>query len=108
MAKGKGKKPARDVGDREQVKERKVTSQLLLQREQEELRQVLSTPAGQNVLWRIVFEYCGVFQQSPMDPDVLSRFSGRREIGLQILDDVLTADQEAYIMMMRKSNRAEL
>ena len=108
MAKGKGKKPARDVGDKEQVKEHKITAQLLLQREQEELRQVLATPAGQNVLWRVVFEYCGVFQQTPLDATVAARYAGRREIGLQILDDVLTADQEAYIMMMRKSNRAEL
>lgn len=91
-----------DVGDKNQVKERKTAAKRQQEQETEELRQVLETRPGRAVIWRILSE-CGIYHEAPVQPDLAARFNGRRGIGIKILKDIFEANEEVYIMMMRES-----
>ena len=96
------KQKSLDLGDENQVKERKTKIQLRRERQSEELKQVLETPHGRAVIWRFL-SYCGMYHDAPVDPDAAARFNGRRSIGIKILEDVFEANENVYVMMMRES-----
>ena len=98
------KETPRDVGDPVQVGQAKQKAKLRLLQEQDEMRCVLDLRAGRNVIWRILAR-CGVYHDAPLDPDEAARFNGRRSVGIKILEDILTADEKAYILMMREQDQ---
>ncbi len=90
-----------DAGDERSVKERKQTFKLIHEREVEELRQILQTNGGRAFVWRQLSR-CGIFKAPLTDALETFRELGRRDIGLELLDEVFTSDAEAFIVMMRE------
>lgn len=98
----------RDVGDEEEVKERKTKAQLNLERQQAELARVLDTPAGRAVIWRIL-ERGGFHKLSFAGSDThLTAFNeGRRDIANWLLAECLTARPQCYNVMRNEAEDRE-
>lgn len=73
----------------------------------EELRQLLERPGARYFLWRVLCE-CGVFQStSAYDQHNMAIRSGRRDIGLWLLDEMFRADNKAFAMMQNEAQDRE-
>jgi hypothetical protein len=73
-------------------------------RELNDIRKVLSLPEGRRVIWRILGN-CGMFRSpyTPKDTNATFVEIGKKEIGLQVLQDVTDAKPEAYYQMYFES-----
>ena len=88
-----------DVGDEEQVKDRKISAKLAREEDVECLRAMTETYEGRSVLWRILGQ-CLLFQPS-YTGEANGTFvnEGKRNIGLWLVDEVFTSNPNAYTMM---------
>jgi hypothetical protein len=88
-----------DAGDEGRVEFLKERSEIERERQLEELRVILETSGGRNLLWRVL-SWCGVYNStSATDPIYMAILSGKRDIGLQLLVDIMESDPTAYIKM---------
>ena len=87
-----------NAGDEESVKEKKTKTQLRKEQEVEELKQVLSTKVGRNVLWRVLAK-CGIFEGTFTGNSNTFFKEGRRSVGIEILADICKANDMAFINM---------
>lgn len=64
------------------------------------LKSMLATYEGRAVCWRI-FEYAGLYQTTYRGEEThrSAYAEGRRSLGLQILEECLTADERSYNLM---------
>lgn len=78
-------------------------------RDESDIRKILSIPEGQRMFWRIL-EQCGVFQDSYVHGDQgygTTYNVGRKSIGLWLSDQITTAQPNAlYTMMTHNSTDA--
>ena len=96
-----------DIGEVKYVKNTKKKYQLIKERDDEELRNLLDNPAACWFMWRLLKE-CGLFQTSSVhDPHKMAIASGRRDIGLWLLDKVNEVDRQGYMKLVRESQRRE-
>ena len=64
------------------------------------LRQVVNTPAGRDVLWRLI-EFCGIYVGTGVtDGGALNRREGARNVGLFLIAEIDEAEPGAYGTMM--------
>jgi hypothetical protein len=63
---------------------------------------VLATETGRFVIWDILSQ-CGLHWHAPFGIEEHNRFEGRRELGIWLEKEVLTADPKAYTMMQREA-----
>lgn len=87
-----------DAGDEVSVGKRKTKAQLKKEQEVEELKQVLSTKAGMNVIWRILAK-TGPFEGSFTGNSTTFFKEGRRSIGLEIITEINEASPRAFALM---------
>lgn len=77
-------------------------------REREDVRWLMAHAQGRRLVWRYLSD-CGVFRSTHVFDDPGGRNSalneGRRQIGLRILDDVMTHAPEAYQKMTDENAR---
>jgi len=68
-----------------------------------DIDQVLSTPAGQRVIW-VLLERTGVMRSSfHSDPLVMAMQEGQRNIGLRLTAEILEACPEKYINLLKSA-----
>jgi hypothetical protein len=92
-----------NVGDRRQVKDRKVLHRLRREREIEKLGQMLKDKDNRAFVWRIL-ERCGVYQTSFTGNDATTNFNeGKRQIGLMILEELAEVDPSAFSLMQQEA-----
>lgn len=90
-----------DYSDEEQVAKGKKKFQIRRQQEQEDIRQVLSTPAGQALIWRIMD------QSKMLAPNMFTGNSttfynlGSRDLGLWLYNEIMEAAPNAMLKMMQ-------
>lgn len=85
------------------------------EREENDLRVVLSSPEGRRFLWRLIGE-CGVFASVCRDGfgDFVVFRSGQQDVGHKLQAWILEANEGAYLTMQReawtfaKKDKAEL
>jgi hypothetical protein len=89
-----------------QVQHASALVALKRRRELEDVRQTLRDRAGRRLLWRYL-DSCGIFREV-FNPNnaIMAKNEGRRTMGLEILADVMEADANALVLMMRE-NQAE-
>lgn len=76
--------------------------------ERAELKDVLGTPSGRWVMWRVLAR-CGIYTRSLSETDSLTAFhEGRRSVGLELLIEIRNAEPEAYIKMQTENLVREL
>ena len=73
-----------------------------IQFEIEDVREVLTLPAGRRLLWRILGDTGLMDHVNPEYEDLLI-FTGRREVGLDILSLIVEADENAYPRMIMEN-----
>jgi hypothetical protein len=96
----------RSASDPEQVQNARVDEKVRRANELADMRAVLSTRAGRNVLWRQLSQ-CGLFETITVQSSEIYVRSGRRDAGLALIAEITTADPEAYILMQREAARLE-
>jgi|TARA_Y100000310_G_scaffold171987_2_gene172114 hypothetical protein len=96
-----------DVGDDTQVKKRKTKAQLRREHEQEELRQLLSTPGGRYFLWRLL-DYCKLFHTISSNNSIdMALLSGRRDAGLWVFAEIMETAPNTWTIMKEEANQRE-
>lgn len=87
-----------DVGDEKQITDRKKSYKLRGMEQQEFLQAVVSTVGGRAVVWEVLCK-CEMFRPVPLDPGMAQRHGGKRDVGLDIMNELFTADMKAYNLM---------
>lgn len=96
-----------DTGDETLVEEQDKKAKLAEEQNVSELQWLLSTKAGRYFIWRILCE-CGVFQTlSMMDTHHMAIRSGRRDVGLWIMEQIFNADNNAFFKMQNEAKDRE-
>lgn len=65
--------------------------------QKDNMRVLLGTEEGREVLWRIL-EECGIYRPVA---DMIGE--GKRRVGLWLLEEVFTADDEAYTILRKEA-----
>lgn len=91
----------RNVADQTQVNEAKSREAINKRREGDDMRFILATEQGRRVLWKYL-EACGIYKSSFTGSSETYFLEGQRNIGLKILNDIMDADPESYVKMMKE------
>ena len=91
----------------QQVQRAEELEQLLRDNQLADLRAVLATEPGRRVLWRLLVEEGGLFQQTFREgrPDTSAFFEGKRSIALFLQAEIGQADPAAFERM--RAERAQ-
>ena len=98
-----------DSGDEAQVQKRKSKADRRATAEQRDLRKLLDTYEGRHWLWKIISE-AGTHSCSFVGgyPDVTAFNEGARKFGTIILNEVLTCEPNAYMVMRMEAEKRDL
>jgi hypothetical protein len=92
----------KNAADEEQVREAKGKAKLGRDRELDDVREILSSPAGRRFYWRYL-EECKLYKQCADHSGSWTYFNeGQRNIGLKLLSDLNEACPEAYLVMLKE------
>lgn len=91
-----------NLADETQVNNQANKEKLKRSNELAEMRSVLNTQAGRNLIWRYL-DLCGVFKSSMSQSSQIYFNEGRRDVGLKLLADITEANEESLIQMMREN-----
>ena len=72
--------------------------------ERELLLKVLGTPAGRRFVYNVLSKG-GIYGHVSSDPVAAQRELGRRDVALEVLQDVLTVYPDVYILMQQEAAR---
>ncbi len=93
---------AKDVGNAKQVEEAELLTELERRNELEAIRGLLNCSGGRSFLTNIM-RFCAVHSSAPYDPVPMNRYEGRRDVGIFIRKECLTADAVAYSLVEQAS-----
>lgn len=96
-----------NAADPKQVKTAKTRSRFERESELNDLRWVLSDPRGRRFVWRLM-SFCKVFESIWHPSAVIHYNSGQQDVGHMIMADVVEANDESLITMMRESKEREI
>lgn len=93
----------RNAADPEQVEKAAKKEKRGREQEVDDIKFILSSAQGRRFYWRLL-ERCGVYSLSfrAGQPDQTAYLEGHRNIGLTFLNDLMTAEPEAYLKMMKE------
>lgn len=98
-----------DAGDEVAVKKRKTKVKIDTNINHDELRAVLATREGRAVIWRVI-EGCYPFHSSYTGGETplgMAYREGRRQVGVNLFDEVLQADAKAYMLMQNEAKQKD-
>ncbi len=79
----------------------KMTSKQFQAQRMADMRDMVQTEQGQRVLWEIM-DMCGMMSKnSALDPVVMNRQEGKRDIGIDLYDWVMEAAPMSFIKMLQ-------
>lgn len=91
-----------NAADESQIATAKRKERLRRERELEDLRSVLGSPAGRRLLWRLLGE-CHVFESIWRASAEIHFLEGKRNVGLFLLHEIHEARPEALLQMMQEA-----
>lgn len=95
----------KNAADKEQVKKAGSKAERIREQELNDIRFLLSREQGRRFLWRYL-EICGVYRSSFTGNSQTFFNEGERNVGLKLLDDIMEAAPDAYLVML-KENKGE-
>jgi hypothetical protein len=95
---------SKNAADKKQVEEAGREEKFSRKQELADLRNILATEGGRRFVWRYLGK-CGVFKSSFTGNSQTFFLEGSRNIGLQIMEDVMAADPDSYIKMAKENNQ---
>jgi|TARA_R110000824_G_scaffold69297_4_gene178639 hypothetical protein len=93
---------AYDTGNPKQITKKKTKAAIAKERRDAALKQILSGREGRGFVWRTL-EKCGVYKTSFTGNSTTFFNEGRRSVGLEILEEILSADAGAYATMRQEA-----
>lgn len=98
--------PERDPFRREEV-EAQEEERIRLQKIANALKAVLATRDGRIVLWQLLSD-TGIYRNSfDRDIAVMAFNEGQRNVGLKLLDRIMSVDANAYRLMQDEANGSD-
>lgn len=91
-----------NVGEPEQVKELAKKQKTERERELDDLRAILATKQGRRFIWRLLGA-TELFSVSKVMNASIYALEGKREIGKLVFGDLMEAEPQAYLLMMKES-----
>lgn len=90
-----------NAADSEQVEKASKREKITRRTQLEDLRAVLSTKSGRRFVWRLL-EHCRTFESifSPNDA-IMAHGSGSQDVGHFLMAEIVQAQPEALITMMK-------
>ena len=92
--------------DEKSVKSAKQKDKNIRDTELEDLRLLISKQWGRRLVWRIL-EQTGMYRTSFTGNSTTFFNEGQRNIGLWLVDEVLLADAEMYLLMIKENNNKQ-
>lgn len=89
-----------DAGDVSQVKSKRQRAKFEREAELFDLREILATKGGRKFLWRLL-DGCQLYAEMATQLD-----EGKRRVGLFIRNEILAADPDAYLLMVKEHSPA--
>jgi hypothetical protein len=89
-----------NASDPEQVKEAGKREETQREQELRDLKAVLSMPEGRRFVWRLM-DFCGPFKTCWAPNAKIHYNSGQQDVGHFLMGEIVQADGEAMISMMR-------
>lgn len=90
----------RNASDEVQVKDAKIKVKMGREQEVNDLKFILATEQGRRFMWRYL-EMCGVYRTSFTGSSETYFLEGQRNIGLKLIADIVEADPDAYLKMIK-------
>lgn len=95
-------------GRDEQKKRLDEISKKVRSRQIDDIRETAQRPAGRRLIWRLLGE-AGIFRSSfAANPHVTSLNEGKRDIGLMLLKDIMTAQPDLFTVMQKEAANDKL
>lgn len=92
-----------DVGDDAQVADKKNKLKFKRDTELLQLKAILRSKGGRAFLWRVIGE-CGIFSIGlPPTEEHLAHAKGKRDMGVWLINEIINADQNAYLLMQAEA-----
>ena len=88
-------------------KEREQKLSLSRRKEIDDIRHVLSSQQGRRFAWRLL-THCGVFRSIWSNSAVIHYNAGMQDVGHFIQGEIIAADENAYLKMMKESKESNL
>ncbi len=95
-----------NASDADQVKEATRKEKERRKQELTDILHVLSSPEGQRFLWRLM-EQCRTFESIWDESERIRYNAGRQDIGHFIMSEIVEAEPEALIGMMRANGKTD-
>ncbi len=89
---------AKNVGDTKQVARAELVTEIERRHEVEAIQMLLSTTGGRAFI-RNILNFCGIFAMAPPDSKDGDRFEGRRDVGLLVRKECLTAGPDSFSLI---------
>jgi hypothetical protein len=91
-----------NAGDAEQVGRAKRSQKFQRDVELDDLRAVLSIPAGRRLAWRVL-THCSAFASVfAVDPTTMAHNAGRQDVGHWLMHEIEVAKPDAFLTMMQE------
>ena len=96
-----------DISDPNKVKRAELKEKDKRKQELNDLRTVLSSVSGRRIMWRLL-EECKTFNTVFADKhSVMSYMSGQQDLGHFIMSEIIAADPNLMIRLMKDNNKKE-
>lgn len=95
----------KNAADEEQVSKARKTEKQKHELELADMRKLLGFPEGRRVLWKYL-SACGVFNSIFEQSSKIYYNAGQQDLGHRIMADIVEADSNALIEMMRAQENA--
>lgn len=90
-----------DVGDEAQVTAKKAKHKIDRDYEIKQLFDMLQGYGFRHFMWRVL-SICNYGDKAPFEG--IDRFEGRRDVGVELVEELWTADPQAFTIMMREAD----
>ena len=93
-----------NAADRKSVRKKEKAARQAELRRQQVVRELMSTRDGREWVWDKIAD-CGVFSKVSIgDPHMLAMFTGHRNAGVDLLNEVMLFCPDNFILAMRENN----
>jgi len=105
--KSKNNQPGvRNAADTDQVKKAGDRDKDLTRQEEDDIKELLSTPVGRRHYWRLLGK-TGIFESSFTGNSETFFREGRRDVGLMLMADIIDIMPESYVLMIQENQARE-
>ena len=94
-----------NISDETEIKKNREKNNRVDEKYNDDVKNLLNMPSGRRFIWMQLVR-CGIYEESAVSSGSWTYYNeGKRAIGLQILADIMKADDEKYLVMIRENKK---